>query len=466
MREFCWSLSKEENPDVILRLHGSGWIGHKTLLACQRLIFERGWFQGIECRFTHPDTGDRLLLRCVRVDGTAQWRPALFCHGKEVPELTGVEPPPAAKRPRSIAVVTGLTYLCMLMAVIMLPSIRSILDALYLQHADRKFVLTATEPNLPAGALTIGPQDLPPATQGQLYHAQLHATGGTPPYHWAPIKKSWPAGMTLDPVSGELTYTPPNRYDSIGSFQLQDAAGATADGAFAIVVRPAKLLNKNWPRIDTVRLPPAVYGDPYEYQLDGTGGVPPYHWEKLTGELPSGVSINKSSGAISGTPEPQARFKLEASMKEQLKAGMVGEPLRIALADQGLILSGAARISLAEEGPGWLITSGDHRYLVTSAADHLQLSDYAGYYPFTARLIDSEYNWTQDVVPWVIPFVVTAVCLLGFWNMRRWGVALYVPCIVGEIIVAAVGLLPIAIIAIVLQSLISLVGIANYGRMY
>ncbi|MCB0842498.1 MAG: fibrobacter succinogenes major paralogous domain-containing protein [Bacteroidetes bacterium] len=48
-------------------------------------------------------------------------------------------------------------------------------------------------------------------------------------------------------------------------------------------------------------LPKLAEGTPYEFQLEATGGVPFYHWELISGELPEGLSLNKFTGKISGT---------------------------------------------------------------------------------------------------------------------------------------------------------------------
>src|SRR5262245_4827215 len=49
-------------------------------------------------------------------------------------------------------------------------------------------------------------------------------------------------------------------------------------------------------------LPAGVRGTPYSLTLAATGGTKPYTWSVLSGALPAGVSLNASSGVISGTP--------------------------------------------------------------------------------------------------------------------------------------------------------------------
>ena len=54
--------------------------------------------------------------------------------------------------------------------------------------------------------------------------------------------------------------------------------------------------------ITTFRLPSATSGIPYTTTLAATGGTTPYTWSVTTGSLPAGLTLDASTGAISGTP--------------------------------------------------------------------------------------------------------------------------------------------------------------------
>jgi hypothetical protein len=41
---------------------------------------------------------------------------------------------------------------------------------------------------------------------------------------------------------------------------------------------------------------------PYNARVAAMGGTPPYSWSIATGALPASMSLNSSTGAISGTP--------------------------------------------------------------------------------------------------------------------------------------------------------------------
>jgi phospholipase C len=53
--------------------------------------------------------------------------------------------------------------------------------------------------------------------------------------------------------------------------------------------------------VSTTSLPPGTDQLVYGGTLQATGGVKPYNWAVTTGTLPSGLALNKTTGAISGT---------------------------------------------------------------------------------------------------------------------------------------------------------------------
>jgi len=62
-------------------------------------------------------------------------------------------------------------------------------------------------------------------------------------------------------------------------------------------------------------LPKAILMAPYEWKLAARGGVPPRQWEVIAGALPDGLTLDRATGTISGSPNNvgQFRFALEVS---------------------------------------------------------------------------------------------------------------------------------------------------------
>lgn len=56
------------------------------------------------------------------------------------------------------------------------------------------------------------------------------------------------------------------------------------------------------PAVTTTSLPAAEVGAAYSASVAATGGTPPYTWAVIAGALPPGLSLNASTGAITGTP--------------------------------------------------------------------------------------------------------------------------------------------------------------------
>jgi uncharacterized protein (TIGR03437 family) len=77
------------------------------------------------------------------------------------------------------------------------------------------------------------------------------------------------------------------------------------------------------PTISTASsLPNGGVGIAYSYTLAATGGAPPYRWALTGGALPPGLTLNGSSGAVSGTPSGAGTFTFAAQVTDS--AGATG----------------------------------------------------------------------------------------------------------------------------------------------
>ena len=59
--------------------------------------------------------------------------------------------------------------------------------------------------------------------------------------------------------------------------------------------------------ISTAALAPAQLGVTYSLQLQAVGGIAPYHWNVVGGELPPGMALS-GSGVLSGTPTARGQY--------------------------------------------------------------------------------------------------------------------------------------------------------------
>ncbi len=139
------------------------------------------------------------------------------------------------------------------------------------------------------------------ATAGVAYSYTLAVSGGTAPFTWSlnPSTQTLPAGLSLNASTGVISGMPTNEAGSSTSytFQVTDATGvASPTQAFTIKVNPAPKLT-----VTTASLPGATAGTAYSATVTATGGIPAYAWS-LINNPPSWLSINSSTGQLSGTP--------------------------------------------------------------------------------------------------------------------------------------------------------------------
>lgn len=146
--------------------------------------------------------------------------------------------------------------------------------------------------------LSIVTASLPNGTTGASYASTLTANGGTAPYSWAIVSGNLPAGLSLNAQTGTISGIPIGAGSSTFSVQLADAqvSPANATKAFTIVVNPVPL------QITTTSLATAQMGRSHSQTLTAVGGIKPYSWTVSGGALPPGLTLNATSGVISGVP--------------------------------------------------------------------------------------------------------------------------------------------------------------------
>ena len=147
--------------------------------------------------------------------------------------------------------------------------------------------------------LQITTTSLPDAYDGQTgYSAQLTATGGTGTYTWS-VTGTLPSNLSLnnDTISGDVAANASQG----GTGGVYDITVAVTDGTQTV---QADLSITVWPQlqITTASLPEATEEQAYgPEQVQATGGDSgSYQWS-ATG-LPTGLSINQTTGEVSGTP--------------------------------------------------------------------------------------------------------------------------------------------------------------------
>jgi len=159
---------------------------------------------------------------------------------------------------------------------------------------------------LPASGAT-----LPPGIVDSPY-SQPFFYGGTPPY--TPITcilGSLPPGFNIPTNSQLLAGTPLASGNYSFTLSVTDEWGN-------VFSPPESLLIVNRLQITNTSLPSAVTGSSYSVPLTATGGFPNYIWS-ATG-LPSSLSLNSSTGVLSGTAPAPGNYTFHFTVTDATKA--------------------------------------------------------------------------------------------------------------------------------------------------
>jgi hypothetical protein len=150
--------------------------------------------------------------------------------------------------------------------------------------------------NLPA-APNITTTTLPAGTFTVAYNQTVSVTGGIGTLVWGVTSGGLPPGLNLNPSNGNISGTPTSSGSFNFTLRVTDSIPQFDDQNLTITID-----SPTPPSITTSSLPTGTVNQPYaNTQLTATGGAQPYSWS-VNPALPNGLTLNPSSGVISGTP--------------------------------------------------------------------------------------------------------------------------------------------------------------------
>jgi hypothetical protein len=210
----------------------------------------------------------------------------------------------------------------------------------------------------------------PQGTVGKSYSYQLKGRDGTGcvPYVTFKATGALPPGLSLS-SSGLISGTPTQAGDYVFWVAMKDIASWQGGPAWCsddesterqfeiVVVQGIQILQRQ------SALAPAQLTTPYNLQLT-TNSSSAVTWSVISGALPAGITLNTTSGLISGTPTATGdfTFKIQASTGSQTDVQTynlsVVEPLKVTTtgkpnAEVGLTYTLAASASGGKPGYTW-----------------------------------------------------------------------------------------------------------------
>jgi hypothetical protein len=131
------------------------------------------------------------------------------------------------------------------------------------------------------------------------------------PYRWSLVAGRVPDGLRFAGDSLRLVQTtavigrPTTVQTTSFTVEARDGSGNRARRSFSLTIdppRPLVITNGS----DT--LAPGRVGVSYATGVFADGGIPPYRWSLVAGQLPPGLSLTTSPGRITGTPTTAGTF--------------------------------------------------------------------------------------------------------------------------------------------------------------
>jgi hypothetical protein len=149
--------------------------------------------------------------------------------------------------------------------------------------------------------LSISTSSLPNGTVGTAYSTSLGASGGTSPYSWTVSGGTLPAGLALSGAT--ISGTPTATANAVAlTFKVTDSSTPTQSKSTTLALTVIASFS-----VTTITLPNGQIGSPYSATLAASGGIAPITWSQTGATaLPAGLSLNATTGQISGTPTAPA----------------------------------------------------------------------------------------------------------------------------------------------------------------
>jgi hypothetical protein len=165
-------------------------------------------------------------------------------------------------------------------------------------------------PPPPPPPLAVGVTTVATGEAGVSFTSDLMISGGIPPYIVSLIKGALPAGLSLGNdgvISGTISPAAKNTKLTV---RITDSVNDSVTKSFKMTILKALSLSE---KAKTGRV-----GKNYNASLKIKGGLGPFDWSITAGALPTGLSFNTATGAITGIPTQAGTFPFAVQVTDAL----------------------------------------------------------------------------------------------------------------------------------------------------
>jgi len=168
---------------------------------------------------------------------------------------------------------------------------------------------------------------LPNGAVGVSYNATLTAYGGTTPYTWSINKGTLPAGLSLDSGTGMISGMPTTGGDSTFTVEVSDNSTPVKSDKQRYTINIA---GNETLIITTTDMADGIGGTVYNATVLVLGGIPPYTWSIIHGNLPDGLAMDNASGVISGNATKKGNYNFTVQVSDNsIPVNIATQRLRI-----------------------------------------------------------------------------------------------------------------------------------------
>ncbi len=160
--------------------------------------------------------------------------------------------------------------------------------------------------------LRIKTKQLPEGRVGESYSLAIAVEGGMPPYHWSLGAVDRTLGLSIQEGEGLVEGVPESTGTYAVTLEVSDSRTGRASATYQLKIRPAltpvSILTdkRHLGRVDTE----------YRLALSATGGFPAYQWAVSEDRLPEGLTLDPTTGIISGRPKAAGTSKFAVSVED------------------------------------------------------------------------------------------------------------------------------------------------------